>query len=128
MRSFKFPNMFKTNSSNIWKSSEYLEATKQNAEILLQTKRGQLFGDPYFGLALESLLFNQNNAILKDMIIDLIYTQIALFLPQVKVKRSDIEVIQDEQKGKLYCRFSGINQIDYKYDTFNLLLYRESDE
>lgn len=122
MRSIKFPKMFNTNSTNVWKSDEYLESTKQNTRLVLYSTRGELFGDPYFGLMLRQFMFDQNNYILRDQIIDMIYTQLALFIPQVKVKRQDITIVQDREKGKLYCNFYGINQIDYQPNTFNLLL------
>ena len=127
MRSIKFPKMFNTNSTNVWKSSEYLEATKQNTMLVLHTTRGELFGDPYFGLMLKRYLFDQNNYVLKDAIIDTIYTQLAIFIPQISVKRSDIEIIQDKEKGKLYCNFSGVSQIDYTFNTFNLVLFNDQD-
>lgn len=127
MRSIKFPKMFNPNSTRVWKSSEYLDATKQNTILLLHTTRGELFGDPYFGLMLKRYLFDQNSYILKDNIIDMIYTQLALFIPQVRVKREDIDIIQDREKGKLYCRFSGISQIDYTYSTYNLVLFDEGE-
>ena len=127
MKSIKFPKMFNTNSTNVWKSTEYLEATTQNVKLVLKSPRGELLGDPYFGLMLKQFMFDQNNYILRDQIIDMIYTQLALFIPQVKVKRDDIEIVQDKQKGKLYCNFSGINQIDYQLNTFNLLLFSDND-
>ena len=127
MRTIKFPKMFNTNNTRVWKSSEYLDATKQSTELLLHTTRGELFGDPYFGLMLKRYLFDQNSYILKDAIIDMIYTQLSLFIPQVKIKREDIEIIQDREKGKLYCTFSGVSQIDYTHNTYNLLLFDERD-
>ena len=127
MRSWKFPKMFNTNSSNIWKSLEYLAQTKQNTTILLQCERGELFGDPYFGIMLKHYLFDQNNYILKDAIIDTIYTQLAIFIPQIKVQRNDIQIEQNKQLGKLICSFSGINQIDYTNNTYNLVLIDESE-
>ena len=126
MRSYKFPNMFRPNSSRIWREDEYGKATKQNVFLLLQSERGELVCDPYFGVLLKRYMFNQNSYILKDMIIDTIYTQIAIFLPQVKVSRESIELISDELKGRLYCRFAGTNQIDYTHNTFNLLLFDET--
>ena len=126
MRSFKFPKMFQSNSARIWREDEYNKATRQNVLILLQSERGELECDPYFGVLLKHYLFNQNSYILKDMLIDTIYTQIAIFLPQVKVSRNDIDIITDPLKGRLYCSFSGINQIDYTHNTFNLLLFDES--
>ena len=94
---------------------------------MLHSTRGELFGDPYFGLMLKNYLFDQNSYALKDAIIDMIYTQLAIFIPQVKVRREDIDIIQDREKGKLYCNFSGINQIDYQPNTFNLVLFDERD-
>ena len=126
MRSYKFPKMFKSNSSNIWRADEYGKATRQNVLLLLQSERGELECDPYFGLLLKHYMFNQNSYILKDMLIDTIYTQIAIFLPQVRVTRNSINLVTDKLKGRLYCSFSGINQIDYTHNTFNLLLFDET--
>ena len=126
MRSYKFPKMFKSNSSQIWREDEYGKATKQNVLLLLQSERGELECDPYFGILLKHYMFNQNSYILKDMLIDTMYTQIAIFLPQVKVSRNAIDIITDKQRGKIYCSFHGINQIDYTHNTFNLLLFDET--
>ena len=126
MRSYKFPNMFNRNSSRIWFENEYGKATKQNVLLLLQSERGELECDPYFGILLKHYMFNQNSYILKDMLLDTLYTQIAIFIPQVKVSRNAIEIIADDVKGKLYCKFSGVNQIDYTHNTFNLLLFDET--
>lgn len=127
MRSYKWPKMFSSNSSNIWKSSEYLSATKQNSILLLQSEKNELFGDPYYGTLFKHYLFDQNSYALKDVVIDIVYTQLAMFIPQIRVKRDDIEIIQDKEKGKLYCNFSGINQIDYQPNTYNLVLYEDMD-
>jgi hypothetical protein len=72
-------------------------------------------------------LFDQNSYILRDAIIDMIYTQLAIFIPQIKVKREDIEIIQDRERGKLYCKFSGISQIDYTFNTYSLVLFDEKE-
>lgn len=126
MRSYKFPKMFNSNSSRIWQESEYNQATKQNVLLLLQSERGEFECDPYFGILLKHYMFNQNSYILKDIILDTIYNQIAIFLPQVKINRSSINLISDNLRGRLYCSFSGTNQIDYTHDTFNLLLFDET--
>jgi hypothetical protein len=118
--------MFRSNSSNIWRTDEHGKATRQNVLLLLQSERGELECDPYFGILLKHYMFNQNSYILKDMLIDTIYTQIAIFLPQVRVSRNSIDIVSDPLKGRLYCKFSGTNQIDYTHNTFNLLLFDES--
>ena len=127
MRSIKFPKMFNTNSTNVWKSNEYLSATTQNTILLLHTTRGELFGDPYFGLMLKRFMFDQNNYVLRDQIIDMIYTQLATFIPQVHVERKDITIFQDREKAKLYCEFTGTNQIDYTVNTYSLVLFNEEE-
>ena len=127
MRSIKFPHMYNTNSKRVWKSSEYLNATKQNTKLVLYSERGELIGDPYFGLMLRHFMFDQNNYILRDQIIDMIYTQLAIFIPQVHVERKDITVFQDREKAKLYCEFSGVNQIDYQLNTYQLVLFDSNE-
>ena len=127
MRSIKFPKMFSTNHTNVWAASEHHEATKQNAKLVLQTNRGEVFGDPYFGLLLKQYMFDQNSYILRDVLIDMIYKQLALFIPQIKVERKDISIIQDQQKGVLICNFSGTNQIDYTLNSYELVLFRDVD-
>jgi hypothetical protein len=119
--------MFKSNTSEIWSEQDYGKATRQNTLLLLQSERGELICDPYFGILLKHYLFNQNNYILKDVLIDTIYNQIAIFLPQVKVSRNSIKIITDKLKGRLYCSFSGVSQIDYTHNTFNLLLFDENN-
>ena len=123
MRSIAFPDMFNSNSTNIKKD---FDATRQNAVLLLCCKKGELFGDPYFGLRLKKYLYDQNNYILKDIIIDEIYTQLALFMPQLYVKRNDIKIIQE--RAKLICRFKATNQANFKTDMYSLVIYNEDDQ
>ena len=93
----------------------------------MYSERGELIGDPYFGLMLRHFMFDQNNYILRDQIIDMIYTQLAIFIPQVHVERKDITVFQDREKAKLYCEFSGVNQIDYQLNTYQLVLFDSNE-
>lgn len=123
MRSIKFPKMFNSTSTNVTKTG--LEATKQNTLLLLKSEKGELFGDPYFGIRLKKYIFNQNSYVIKDVLIDEIYTQLALFLPQLSVNRNDIEITQD--RAKIYCSFKAINQIDYTTDMYSLVLYNENE-
>ena len=115
--------MFTTTGTRVWKSTEYNEATTQNTKLLLHCERGELIGDPYFGLLIKHFMFDPNSYVLRDQIIDMIYTQLAHFIPQVKVERKDISVYQDREKGKLCCEFSGVNQIDYAVNTYTLVLF-----
>lgn len=122
MRSLKFPEMFSSNSSNTVKD---LDATKQNALLLLKSEKGEFVSDPYFGLRFKRYLFNQNSYILKDVIIDEIYTQVALFMPQLSIRRQDIDLIRD--RAKLICTFKGTNRIDFTTNMYSLVIYDETD-
>lgn len=128
MKSIKFPNMFSTNSTKVWDESEYLKATDQNLKLVIQSMHGELLGDPYFGTLLREYMFDQNSYILRDIIADMIYTQVAIFIPQLYVTRRDIQIFQDRRKGQLICQIRGINQLDYQPNTFELLLFKESQE
>ena len=116
--SIKFPDMFNSNSTKVVKG---LAATKSNTLLLLHSEATELFGDPYFGVRIKRYLFDQNNYILKDILIDEIYTKIAVFLPQIKLNRKDIKIIQD--RAKLYCNFKATNMIDFTTNTYSLVLY-----
>lgn len=124
MKSFEFPKMFNSNSS---KMISDIEATKQNTLLLLRTEKGELTYDPFFGIKLKRYLFDQNNYILRDIIIDEIYTQLAIFLPQLKVNRKDIKITEDKEKAKLYCSFKAINKANYELDTYNLVLFEDEE-
>jgi len=127
MKSIKFPNMFGTSGTKVWEESEYRKATAQNLKLSLLSMRGHLLGDPYFGISLQQFMFEPNNYILRDQLVDTIYTQIAIFIPQLRVQRKDIKIIQDKRKACCYCQIYGINNFDYTPNSFELLLF-SSDE
>ena len=123
MKSLKFPKMFGTNYTQVWPESNYKEATAQNTKLLLHSMRGELLGDPYFGMLLQKYKFNQNSYVTRDLIADMVYTQVAIFIPQLKVTRKGITILQDRKKGQLICQIRGINQIDYQPNTYELVLF-----
>lgn len=74
------------------------------------------------------MLFEQNSFVLQDITSDAIYTQLALFLPQIKVNREDIKIIRDKKIGKVTCTFSGINQVDFTVNTYSLVIFNENED
>lgn len=124
MKSMGFPKMFKTKSSS--SIIENKEATLNNIKLLIGSEQTTLFGDPFFGIKLKRRLFEQNSKVLKDIIIDDIYSQIKVFIPQVVVNRSDIEINQ-ETKGKLVATIRGTYKFDYTQFTYSLVLFREGE-
>ena len=117
MYSIDFPNMFSTAKTNL---IEDHKATLSNIQLLLNTWKKSLFGAPYFGTRIKEFIFEQNNIILHDIIIDNIYTSIKEFIPQEYVTRKDIKV--SAKNTSVYITINCINKIDNKPDMFNIEL------
>lgn len=123
MNSLKFPKMFEGNSVAVETNS--LKATMQDTILLFGSEPGELFGDPFFGLHLKRFMFNQNNYVLRDILIDEIYTKLKVFAPQLDVDRNNIKIIQDGVKLK--ARFKAINKIDFTTNMYELVLLQEEE-
>lgn len=123
MNSIKFPKMFNTSNTNVTKTDN--EASMQDIKLLLSCEKGELFGDPFYGIRLKRYVFDQNNYVLRDILIDEIYTQLMVFAPQIYVKRNDIKVISDGKNVKI--RFKAINNLDFTTNMYELALFQEED-
>jgi len=122
MKSIGFPKMFSTStSSNVVVDKQ---ATLNNIKLLLGSEKTSLFGDPYYGIKLKYYMFEQNGKLLKDIIIDEIYSQIRTFIPQVIVNRSDIDIVQDV-RGKLTANIRVTYVVDYSQENYSLVLFKE---
>ena len=117
MYSIKFPDMVSSITSKLVSDHE---ATIQNLKLVLLSERNTLFGDPYFGTLWRKLLYNQNNLIIRDIIIDDILTCVETFIPQLLVTRKDIQIVSD--KYNIYITIKGTNLLDYQNDTYNIKL------
>ena len=122
MKAIGFPKMFgTTTSSNVITNDK--QATLNNIKLLLGSEKTTLFGDPYYGIRLKYYMFEQNGRILKDIIIDEIYTQIKTFIPQVNVNRKDIDIVQDRIGIVANIRVTYLS--DYTQDNYSLVLFKE---
>ena len=117
MYSIAFPRMFDSAHALLYQDHS---ATLSNLKLLLASERTSLLGDPYFGTILKRIVFEQNNVILIDIIIDEIYTSILTFMPQIKLSRSDITVTSDGVD--VFATIRGVNLIDYQTDMFTINL------
>lgn len=117
MFSIKFPDMFTSARTQLVADKE---AVKQNIYLILKSDKTSLFGDPYYGNILKKLLYNQNDAILKDIIIDEIYTCIKTFIPQVILLRENIKITQHQ--NDLFAEVTIRYYDDLQSDLFNINL------
>lgn len=117
MQSISFPKMFTNTTTRLLSDHE---ATASNLRLLLLSEKNSLFGDPYFGTNIRKLIFEPNNVVLQDIVIDEIYTAILQFMPQVLVKRTDITIVQ--QGSDLFVTIRALNLLDYTTDLYNINL------
>lgn len=123
MNSIAFPNMFKSGSTTVVKDRE---ASAQDMKLLLASEKGELFGDPFFGIRIKKYTFNQNNYILRDVLVDEIYTQLQVFCPQLTINRNDITITQ--KGARLVATIKGINKVDFTPDMYQLELFQDEEQ
>lgn len=123
MNSIAFPKMFQKNTTLLVANED---ATKQNLSTLLRSEQGELVDDPFYGLNIKAYLFEQNNSILSDILADEIYTQLALFMPQLEIDRKSIQVINDGITVK--AQFRAANKANYKTNMYSLVLFNSEED
>lgn len=116
---FSHPTMISTNSG-AFKEIDNKRLVKQNLKLLLETSKTELLGDPFFGTNLTRLLFEPNDVILRDLIIDEIYLAIRTFLKEISVRRSDIKIKQFKSNVEISINFQ--YNIDGTNDIYNIKL------
>lgn len=115
--SLAFPNMFSSESVNLYKDKQ---ATLTNLKLLLATEVTSLFGDPGYGTRLMQTIYSQNDFVLRDLVIDEIYTAIKMYMPQMLVERKDISIIAEDDK--LYAEIKAVSANDYTLDLYRIQL------
>lgn len=122
MKSISFPKMISHNY--IQTVSDY-DATLQNMKLLLGSEKGEFVFDPFFGIRLKRYMFEQNNKILMDILIDEIYEQLVIFMPQLIISRKDISLVSD--MAKIYVNIKARNQRDFALNKYNLVLFNSQE-
>ena len=118
IKSIAFPNMFTRTSTNFVTDKE---ATFQNLKYLILSEKGELFGDPFYGVGLKKYLFDQNDTIIKDLVLDDMYTAIATFMPQLRINRYDLK-LRTGDKGEIFVDIRAVNQLDFTTDLYSIVL------
>lgn len=122
MKSISFPKMFATKTKT-GLVQDY-DATLQNLKMLIFSEKGELFGDPYFGTGLKRYLYDPNDKIIRDILIDELYIAIATFMPQIRIKRSDITVINDGTS--ILCQIQALNLVSFQTNLYTIPLLEAS--
>ena len=122
MKSISFPKMI---SHNYVQTVSDYDATLQNMKLLLGSEKGEFVFDPIFGIRLKRYTFEQNNKILMDILIDEIYEQLVIFMPQLIIKRKDITLVSE--MAKIYVNIKARNQKDFSLNSYNLVLFNNQE-
>jgi len=122
MNSINFPKMFTTTTTKVVK--EY-DATSQDLVLLLKSEKGELIGDPFFGIRLKRYIFNQNSSILRDVLIDEIYSQLLVFAPQLTLTREDIKI--EHVGNRLIAKIKAINKVDFTTNMYQISLFTNEE-
>ena len=117
MYSIAFPNIFSSESVNLFKDRE---ATMSNLKLILATELNSLFGDPGYGCALMQTIFSQSDSILKEIVIDEIYSCISFYIPQVTISNKDIKLYVKDKK--LYASIKIQNKQDFTTNLYEIEL------
>lgn len=124
MVSIRFPDMLSINKTNLVYDNK--EATLINLKTLLNCDKRMLLGDPAFGSYAREYLFEQNDSLLRDIIVDGIYSTIVAYMPQLSLTRSNIKVTSDGDK--VSAEISCINNIDATVNNYNIDLITRGEE
>lgn len=121
VKSIAFPNILKHNKTQ---TVEDYDAILQNIKLVLGSEKGEFKFDPYFGIRLKRYMFEQNNFVLEDLLLDEIYEQLVTFVPQITLKRKDISF--QKERASLYVTIKCINRLDFTPNTYNLVLMEDN--
>lgn len=116
MYSINFPEMLLGQKTVLVQNHD---ATFQNLKYLLLSDKMSMIGDPYYGTNLKRLLYSQSK-ILKDILLDDIYTAIGVFMPQLVMSRNDMDIYIEDQN--VYVQFSCTNIVDHVNNLYKICL------
>ena len=117
MYSIAFPDMFNSSGTKLVKDRD---ATMSNMRLLLASWKKSLFGDPYFGTNIKNFIYEQNNIVLRDLVIDDILVSLQQFIPQLYVQRKDITITNSGTD--VYVNINCINKFDKDVNTYKIKL------
>ena len=119
-----FPNIFNKSTFNLEKG---YEAIKQDLILLLGSNKRGLYGDPWFGTDIKSVLWDQNHpAIMTELARDEIFESIYSYMSEnVGIEREDIEITRVDNYVNVEINLSAYS--NKENDMLNISLLNETD-
>lgn len=122
--SISFPDIFNKSTVNLEKD---YDAVRQNIVLLLGSNKGGLYGDPWFGTDIKSILWDPNHRdILNDIIKDQIFESIYSYMPNnIEIKRDDVTINIVDNYANVEINLSTYS--NKENDMLNISLLNEND-
>lgn len=122
--SISFPDIFNKSTINLEKD---YDAVRQNIVLLLGSNKGGLYGDPWFGTDIKSVLWDPNHRdILNDIIKDQIFESIYSYMPNnIEIKRDDVNINIVDNYANVEINLSAYS--NKENDMLNISLLNEND-
>tara|TARA_R110002012_G_scaffold307450_1_gene512906 strand:- start:2016 stop:2429 length:414 start_codon:yes stop_codon:yes gene_type:complete len=111
---------FPLDKFNIFNGTEsFKEQVKSNLINVLLTKAGERVNEPNFGVGLKNYLFENN--IDTDNLNQIIHDQIQIYIPQITLKETIVNLLEDEHilNIKIVYSFNFDNETDAIQLNFN---------
>jgi phage baseplate assembly protein W len=111
---------FPLDKVNIFNGTEsFKEQVKSNLINVLLTKAGERVNEPNFGVGLKNYLFENN--IDTDNLNQIIHDQIQIYIPQITLKETIVNLLEDEHilNIKIVYSFNFDNETDAIQLNFN---------
>jgi len=71
---------------------------QQNLKMIILTNPGERVMDPFFGVGISRFLFNNNTALNSSVIESAILSQVAKYIPYVKITNIEIQDLSDQNQ------------------------------
>lgn len=93
----KCPNCFKVSTGNTQVLTDS-KSINNRLGLLLLTSKGELLGDPNYGTNLMRYIYENNNYILHDSIVEEILTAVDTYEPAIYLSADDITITPHDNK------------------------------
>ena len=112
MSTISFPKMFNNNryATSVTLSDD-ITSINESLKSLLSTSPGELLGDPAWGCALKTKLFDIKNNVNMTELRNIITTAIDRYLPKIRVRQEDIKIYSNPNNNhyKITIRYTTNN-------------------
>lgn len=125
-KSIKYPNTFSL-SQGITKLAEDIESVNESIKLILNTSKGELYGDPEYGCNLCQLLYDYEGAVLESSIKYEISNAINNYETRVYVNESDITVTYEGTKVKINIVYN-LRNTDYRTSYLYITSIKEDSQ